>query len=139
MMKNFWRRADGSKSYSFYCGTYKRSGKDYCTPHTLPFQVLNDIVLGDLKQIIRNVENLQELVKSQSFTAIKIRKSTDIELTKLKAELERVKKLKKSIYEDYKDELISKEEFLSYREDYQQKKRFTPNRLKRWKKRKRKV
>ena len=46
---------------------------------------------------------------------------TDIELTKLKAELERVKKLKKSIYEDYKDELISKEEFLSYREDYQQK------------------
>ena len=121
MMKNFWRRADGSKSYSFYCGTYKRSGKDYCTPHTLPFQVLNDIVLGDLKQIIRNVENLQELVKSQSFTAIKIRKSTDIELTKLKVELERVKKLKKSIYEDYKDELISKEEFLSYREDYQQK------------------
>ena len=108
-------------TYSFYCGTYKRSGKDYCTPHTLPFQVLNDIVLGDLKQIIRNVENLQELVKSQSFTATKIRKSTDIELTKLKAELERVKKLKKSIYEDYKDELISKEEFLSYREDYQQK------------------
>ena len=64
--------------------------------------------------LIRNVENLQELVKSQSFTATKIRKSTDIELTKLKAELERVKKLKKSIYEDYKDELISKEEFLSY-------------------------
>ena len=121
MMKNFWRRADGSRSYSFYCGTYKRSGKDYCTPHTLPFQVLNDIVLVDLKQIIRNVENLQELVKSQSFTATKIRKSTDIELTKLKTELERVKKLKKSIYEDYKDELISKEEFLSYREDYQQK------------------
>ena len=42
--------------------------------HTLPFQVLNDIVLGDLKQIIRNVENLQELVKSQSFTAIKNQK-----------------------------------------------------------------
>ena len=84
---------------------------------------MNDIVLGDLKQIIRNVENLQELVKSQSFTATKMRKSTDIELTKLKTELERVKKLKKSIYEDYKDELISKEEFLSYREDYQQKRK----------------
>ena len=83
-----------------------------------PYLVL---YIRDLKQIIRNVENLQELVKSQSFTATKIRKSTDIELTKLKAELERVKKLKKSIYEDYKDELISKEEFLSYREDYQQK------------------
>ena len=121
MMKNFWRRADGSKSYSFYCGTYKRSGKDYCTPHTLPFQVLNDIVLGDLKAIIRNVENLQELIKKQSCTELKIRNSTNTELIKVKAELERVKKLKKSIYEDYKDELISKEEYLSYREDYQQK------------------
>ena len=117
MMKNFWRRADGSKSYSFYCGTYKRSGKDYCTPHTLPFQVLNDIVLGDLKAIIRNVENLQELIKKQSCTELKIRNSTNTELIKVKAELERVKKLKKSIYEDYKDELISKEEYLSYRED----------------------
>lgn len=121
MMKNFWRRADGSKSYSFYCGTYKRSGKEYCTPHTLPFQVLNDIVLGDLKAIIRNVENLQELIKKQSCTELKIRNSTNTELIKVKAELERVKKLKKSIYEDYKDELISKEEYLSYREDYQQK------------------
>lgn len=121
MMKNFWRRADGSKSYSFYCGTYKRSGKDYCTPHTLPFQVLNDIVLGDLKAIIRNVENLQELIKKQSCTELKIKNSTNTELIKVKAELERVKKLKKSIYEDYKDELISKEEYLSYREDYQQK------------------
>lgn len=121
MMKNFWRRADGSKSYSFYCGTYKRSGKDYCTPHTLPFQVLNDIVLGDLKAIIRNVENLQELIKKQSCTELKIRNSTNTELIKVKSELERVKKLKKSIYEDYKDELISKEEYLSYREDYQQK------------------
>ena len=27
MMKNFWRRADGSKSYSFYCGTYKEVEK----------------------------------------------------------------------------------------------------------------
>ncbi len=62
--------------------------------------------------------NLKELVQSQSFTSSKVKKITDTELGKIKAELERVKKLKKSIYEDYKDGLISKEEFLSYREDY---------------------
>ena len=27
MAKNMWRRADGSKTYSLYCGTYKRNGK----------------------------------------------------------------------------------------------------------------
>lgn len=118
MTKNMWRRADGSKTYSLYCGTYKRNGKQYCTPHTLPMAVLEDIVLGDLKAIIDSIDNLKELVQSQSFTASKVKKIADTELCKVKAELERVKKLKKSIYEDYRDELISKEEFLSYREDY---------------------
>lgn len=118
MVKNMWRRADGSKTYSLYCGTYKRIGKEYCTPHTLPMAVLEEIVLGDLRAIIDSVDNLKELVQAQSFTASKVKKITDTELSKVKAELERVKKLKKSIYEDYRDELISKEEFLSYREDY---------------------
>lgn len=118
MAKNMWRRADGSKTYSLYCGTYKRNGKQYCTPHTLPMVVLEDIVLGDLKAIVDNVDNLKELVQSQSFTASKVKRIADTELSKIKAELERVKKLKKSVYEDYREELISKEEFLSYREDY---------------------
>ena len=118
MTKNMWRRADGSKTYSLYCGTYKRNGKQYCTPHTLPMAVLEDIVLGDLKAIVDSVDNLKELVQSQSFTASKVKRIADTELSKIKAELERVKRLKKSIYEDYREELISKEEFLSYRDDY---------------------
>lgn len=118
MTKNMWRRADGSKTYSLYCGTYKRNGKQYCTPHTLPMAVLEDIVLGDLKAIVDSVDNLKELVQSQSFTASKVKRIADTKLSKIKAELERVKRLKKSIYEDYREELISKEEFLSYREDY---------------------
>lgn len=121
MVKNMWRCADGSKTYSLYCGTYKRNGKQYCTPHTLPMAVLEDIVLGDLKAIVDSVDDLKELVQSQSFAASKVKRIADTELSKIKAELERVKRLKKSIYEDYKDELISKDEFLSYREDYQHK------------------
>ncbi|MGI6062089.1 MAG: recombinase family protein, partial [Blautia sp.] len=121
MAKNMWRRADGSKTYSFYCGTYKRNGKELCSPHTLPLKDLEKIILDDLKVIIQNVKDLQELVKSQSFTASKAKRITDTELMKIKSELERVKRLKKAIYEDYKEELITKEEFLSYREDYQKK------------------
>lgn len=121
MAKNMWRRADGSKTYSLYCGTYKRNGKDLCTPHTLPLKDLEEIVLNDLKIIVQNVEDLQELVKSQSFTASKVKRIADTELMKIKSELERVKRLKKSVYEDYREELITKEEFLSYREDYQRK------------------
>lgn len=118
MVKNMWRCKDGSRSYSLYCGTYKRNGKQYCTPHALPMKVLEQIVLRDLKQMIHSVDNLKELVQSQSFATSKVKRNADTELNKIKAELERVTKLRKSIYEDYKEELISKEEFLSYREDY---------------------
>lgn len=118
MVKNMWRRADGSKTYSMYCGTYKRNGKEYCTPHTLPMKVLEEIVLSDLNIILQNIDNLREMVKAQDFTTVKVKRIADTELNKIKTELERVRKLKKSIYEDYKEELISKEEFLTYREDY---------------------
>lgn len=121
MAKNMWRRADGSKTYSLYCGTYKRNGKQYCTPHTLPMAVLEQIVLEDLKTLVQNVGDLRELVSAQHLSASKMKRVADMEISKIRSELERVKRLKQSIYEDYKEELITKEEFLSYREDYQKK------------------
>ena len=104
--------------YSFYCGTYKRHGKEYCTPHTLPFNILEEIVRNDLKAIIQNVNDLQRLVENPSFSYPKAEEIARKELVKVKAELERVQRLKKSVYEDYKEGLISKEEFFAYREDY---------------------
>ncbi len=124
MIKNFWRHADGKKSYSFYCGTYKRNGKAYCTPHTLPFQVLENIVMSDLKAIIKSVENLPEIIKKQNFDRTKTKKKTEKELEKLRSEAERIKRLKKSLYEDYKDMLLSRDDFLAYREDYEKKEIF---------------
>lgn len=118
MMKNCWKRADGSKTYSFYCGTYKRHGKGYCTPHTLPFHVLEEIVLNDLRAIIQNINDLKKLVENQSFPYPKAEEIAKKEFIRVKAELERVLKLKKSVYEDYKEGMISKEEFFTYREDY---------------------
>lgn len=121
MVKNTWKRADGSKAHSFYCGTYKRHGKGYCTPHTLPLPVLEEIVLDDLNAVIRKAGDLQALVGSQPFPNPKAEEVAGKELARAKAELERVQKLKKSLYEDYKEGMISKEEFFAYREDYRKK------------------
>lgn len=118
MNKSMWTRSDGSKVYSMYCGTFKRYGKQYCTPHKIPMKVLEQVVLSDLKTIIQNVDNLREIVKEQNFTGANMKRATEAELNQLRTELERVRKIKKSVYEDYKEELITKEEFLSYREDY---------------------
>lgn len=118
MVKTMWRRADGSKVYTFYCGTYKRNGRNYCTPHTLPMTVLEEILKNDLQTVIDGTRDLKKLIRSQDFSAPKEKKTADMELGKICAELERVRRRNQSLYEDYKEELISKREFLSYREDY---------------------
>lgn len=121
MAKNLWRRKDGTSNYVLYCGTYKSHGKQYCSPHTLPLKDLEEIVLNDLKVIVQNAEDLNGLIKSQDFVNFKDSPMMETELGKVKLELERLKRMKKSIYEDYKEDLISKEEYISYREDYQRK------------------
>lgn len=43
------------------------------------------------------------------------------ELSRLRSALERIEKLRKGVYEDFKEGILSKEEYLSYRADYGEK------------------
>lgn len=136
MMKNYWRRVDGSYSYAFYCGTYKRNGKQYCTPHALPMRVLEKVVLDDLNILLQEVSDLQKLVADQSIENLSTMKIWDAEEFRLQTELEKILKMKKSLYEDYKDELISRDEMISYRKDYVKKENLISKQLDALKKKK---
>ena len=84
----------------------------------MPHLVLERIILDDLKTIIQSIDGLREVI-SQNHAAVGVAKRiTDNEREKLNTELEKVRKLKKAIYEDYREELISKEEYVTYRQDY---------------------
>jgi len=107
----------GEGNVNYYCGTYVRSGRKYCTPHTISYKVLEGIVLDDLRTIIRSIDNLKDMIvfpKAEN-TA---RKVSENERAGIRLELDRVRKLKKAVYEDYRGQLLSREEFLSYRKDY---------------------
>lgn len=121
MVRNGWERADGSRGYSFCCGTYKRNGRDYCSPHRISQEQLKEIVLEDLKRVIQSVSNLRELIDGSCLVRKKERQDREENFRRISLQLERIKKLQKSIYEDYKENLLSKEEFLSYRLDYRKK------------------
>ena len=118
MAKHVCHLADGGKAYAFNCGTYRRYGAQFCTPHTIPLKVLEEIVLSDLRIIVRHVHDLREFVAQHHQSASKTKKMVDTEKGKLESELERIKKRKQSVYEDYKEGLISRDEFLSYRAEY---------------------
>jgi len=109
----------GGKEHRFCCGLYKRNGKDHCSQHMIPYEVLKGIVLADVRQLILSMESqLEELVKKQKSGDIDLEAIQLREVEKVKKELEKVARLKKDCYEDFKEDLISKGEYVSYREDY---------------------
>ena len=111
--------ASANRYIKYFCGTYVRSGRQYCTPHTISHELLQKILLDDLRTIIQNIDDLRAVIEKQKLQPDRgYEKKWEQDRKRLLAELERVQKLKKNIYEDYREELLSREEFISYREDY---------------------
>lgn len=108
------------KGANYYCGTYVRSGRQYCTPHPISYDTLEQIIRSDLQMVLQSVEHRREaaalcLPKSER-PAVKQKSAGEKE--KLQAELDKIRKRKKAVYEDYREELISKEECIAYRKEY---------------------
>lgn len=108
-----------SNGYTRYCcGTYVRHGKNYCTPHTISHLALEEIVLDDLRTIIRNIDDLSDIMAQQKLSSDALEDRTNTRRTQINEELNKIRKLKKEVYEDYKEELISRDEYINYRQDY---------------------
>lgn len=118
MCKKGYTDKNGRQYYLFSCGTYVRSGRGYCTSHTIREDAVKGIVLEDLSKVIRSVKDLKELVKRQSEIISSAIAFSEMEMKRLLSELEKIKRRKRDIYEDFKDGLIDREEYISYREDY---------------------
>lgn len=118
MSKKSYTDTKGRLHYTFRCGTYSHSGSKYCSSHMIHEEVIKQIVLTDLNKIIRSVRDLEKLVERQSKAVPTALGALQMEIERLSGELEKIKRRKREIYEDFKDNLISREEYISYREDY---------------------
>ncbi len=112
MVKTVW---GGRVHYS--CGSYRRYGFTACTKHYISQKDLEAILLTDLNHIIAQVNDLKQLAEENRSVTDTVRRRAD-EDKRLTAALERVQRLKQSAYEDYRDKLLSREEFLRYKADY---------------------
>lgn len=121
LAKKNYTLTSGEKIIRYNCGTYVRSGRNYCTPHAILYTVIERIVLDDLKTIVQNIEDIQEIVAEQRKAVIPFQYQNEEEKKRLETELQKVKGLKKAVYEDYHEGLFSKEDYLSYRQDYERK------------------
>ncbi|MEG1684240.1 MAG: recombinase family protein, partial [Oscillospiraceae bacterium] len=101
----------------YSCGSYRRYGASVCTKHYIPQQDMEDIILTDLNRVIAAASDLKQIAAQNQANAAPAQRK-DNQRKRLEAALERVRRLKRGSYEDYRESLLSREEFLRYKEDY---------------------
>lgn len=112
MVKTRW---NGVIHYS--CGSYRRYGASICTKHYIPQKDLEEIILKDLNRIIQAVGDLRQIAE-ENREEDTFAKNKAGESQRLEAALGRIRRLKQGSYEDYQDKLLTREEFLQYKADY---------------------
>lgn len=109
----------GGKKYNYYfCGRHKMEKN--CSTHQISEKLLATAVLSILQEHIRTVIEMDECLKTiqeSPMRKISMKKLAD-RMAMVELDLERYRQLKTTAYEDYKEGILSKEDFLDIRGQY---------------------
>lgn len=104
----------------FNCGSYNRYGKKFCSAHQITEEELERIVLNDLNLIIQSVKDIGQLIEQERQNE-KLENTNSLNyISAYETEIKQLEKKKERAYEDYLDDIISKEEYLKYKVKYEQ-------------------
>ena len=113
MRKRYLASHNGYDGYE--CGFHQKMGQHYCELNFISFEKLDELVAFAVnQQISRTKKELEEL----EWQMKEKRPETENEITRLTAKMERTVQYRKKAYEQYMDEVLSKEEYLELREMY---------------------
>lgn len=96
---------------TYICGSYKRYGEKTCKRSAVKLDFLEKLVLEKLNEQIQKIDEIE-------YSKEKNNKNSETDLKKYEIALEKNNKMKKSLYEDYKEGILTKEEYLQYKSDY---------------------
>ena len=99
------------------CGSYKRLGTDVCSSHEVNMAELKHIVLDAINSHIKKLCDIKAAVSETT----KFSKGIDelnIRIEQLKDKVDVLKQKKRGLYEDYKDNLITRAEYVEYNNSY---------------------
>lgn len=110
------------KTYYYYvCNTYRKKSAQICTKHTIRSDYLEKAVLESIKMQIDIAIEMEYMIKKINQSEKRNLANSNLEriIKSKQNELEKYKKLKKSVYEDWKLGDISKEEYFEYKNSYE--------------------
>lgn len=101
---------------SFTCGSYNRYGTHYCSAHNIEEAIIAEIIRNDLNVILTSIHNLQDLIEMEQKQLEKAEKGNRSEITRLENEIQKIVLKKSRAYDDYMEDLITKAEYIRYKE-----------------------
>lgn len=122
MHKKYCKNKSGNVYEYYICGTYRKKSNKLCTKHTIKVEELENAVLGSIKlhiELLVDIEGVLEQVNKANTKKLANENMEIIEREKEK-EIEKISNLKRGLYEDWKNDYITKEEYLEYKQKYEQ-------------------
>jgi len=106
--------------YRLKCQTYMQNGNEFCSPKSLSESELYDIVqvvLEKQMQALADVKQIFETIRKQH-TYIRKGSLLDENIAKITARLSKITFLRSSVYEDYEDGLLTKDDYVLAKSQY---------------------
>ena len=111
--------SNGKKYHYYVCSGNKRD-KNRCTTHNIKCDLVEDVVLATVQAHISmaiDIDNAMSQVDSLDWEQREVRK-INAQISAMELDVEKFSRIKLELYEDLKGGLISKEEYHSFKEDY---------------------
>ena len=96
---------------SYICGSYKRYGENICKRNRVKLDLIEKLVLEKLNEQIQKAGEIKYNHDNDNETS-------SIDIKKYEISLEKIRRLKKGLYEDYRDGILTKDEYMRYKSDY---------------------
>lgn len=120
MSRKYARR--GERGFIGYiCKTYKTQGKQFCDSHSIDIKDLEEAVLLSIKEEARKIlqeEDINELKKMQ--VCNEGRHHYEMQMETIKLRIEKAQKYKRKTYDNFMEDLITKEEYKAYVSRYEE-------------------
>lgn len=119
MVRKKVRSARGE--YCYYICSNNKNDKSVCSSHRIREDYLSKAVLEMIRahlSLINTMDELQEIIAKLPLQEQEVQRRCR-QLKERRKELIKYQKLKISVYEDYKEALLTKKEYLEMKEDYE--------------------
>lgn len=121
MNKKSSTNKSGSKYEYYICSTYRKKSNNLCTKHSIKVENLEKAVLKAINlhiDLLINTEEIVEQINESSFQNTKNENIQNMIIAK-QSEISKISNFKRALYEDWKNEDITREEYLEYKQKYE--------------------